>query len=159
VMAGESFKVNFTHQDAAVLSILRGCEAAVDLANMLIRKKRLGLPGEMKDSFVLLERSGFILPNLSRQMQNMVGFRNIAVHRYRDLDLDVSKTSSATAWTMCCYLLRRSERISTTIHERAYARLARRVFKFGKTHDSMSPQTRHDEPAAPATVREHRECA
>lgn len=88
-MAGDSFKVNFTHQDAAVLNILRGCEAAVDLANMLIRKKRLGLPAEMKDSFTLLDRSGFIPSNLSRQLQNMVGFRNIAVHQYKDLDLDV----------------------------------------------------------------------
>ena len=88
-LAGDSFKVNFTHQDAAVLNILRGCEAAVDLANMLIRKKRLGLPGEMKDSFALLDRSGYIPSNLSRQMQNMVGFRNIAVHQYKDLDLDI----------------------------------------------------------------------
>ena len=88
-LAGDSFKGNFTHQDAAVLNILRGCEAAVDLANMLVRKKRLGLPGEMKDSFALLDRGGFIPPSLSRQMQNMVGFRNIAVHQYRDLDIDV----------------------------------------------------------------------
>ena len=89
VMAGESFKTNFTHQDAAVLNILRGCEAAVDLANMLIRKKRLGLPGDMQGSFALLERSGFIPTNLSSSLQNIVGFRNIAVHQYKDLDLGV----------------------------------------------------------------------
>ncbi len=31
-LAGASFRANFTQQDAAVLNILRSCEAAVDLA-------------------------------------------------------------------------------------------------------------------------------
>jgi uncharacterized protein YutE (UPF0331/DUF86 family) len=87
--AGDSFSSNFTHQDAAILNILRACEAAVDLANMLIRSRRLGLPSEMKESFALLERGGFIPMDLSERLQNMIGFRNIAVHQYRKLDLSI----------------------------------------------------------------------
>ena len=89
--AGDGFKTNFTRQDAAVLNVLRGCEAAVDLANMLIRKQRLGIPVEMKESFALLERGGFITADLSERLQNMVGFRNVAVHQYKKLDLDIVK--------------------------------------------------------------------
>lgn len=48
--AGAAFSTDFTRQDAAILNVMRACEAAVDLANMLIRKQRLGLPGEMKES-------------------------------------------------------------------------------------------------------------
>lgn len=87
--AGDSFSSNFTHQDAAILNILRACEAAVDLANMLIRSRRLGLPSEMKESFALLERGGFIPMDLSERLQNMIGFRNVAVHQYRKLDLSI----------------------------------------------------------------------
>lgn len=86
---GASFHSNFTHQDAAILSILRACEAAVDLANMLIRKRRLGVPGEMRESFALIERAGLIAADLSMRLQNMIGFRNIAVHQYKKLDLGI----------------------------------------------------------------------
>lgn len=83
------FKKNYSRQDAAVLNVMRACEAAVDLANMLIRKRRLGLPSDMKESFALLERGGLITPELSARMQKMVGFRNTAVHDYQALNIDI----------------------------------------------------------------------
>ena len=87
--AGSSFQTDFTRQDAAILNVMRACEAAVDLANMLIRKQRSGLPGQMKESFVLLERGRFITTELSERLQGMIGFRNIAVHQYKELDLNI----------------------------------------------------------------------
>lgn len=90
--AGASFRTDYTRQDAAVLNVMRACEGAVDLANMLLRKRRLGLPGEMKQSFALLERDGLIPAALSGRLQKMIGFRNIAVHQYRTLDLAVVET-------------------------------------------------------------------
>jgi uncharacterized protein YutE (UPF0331/DUF86 family) len=76
-------------QDAAVLNIIRACETALDLANMLIRKKRLGIPSESRESFGILVREQILEPNLGGKLQKMVGFRNLAVHRYQDLDLDI----------------------------------------------------------------------
>lgn len=90
--AGDGFPTDFTRQDAAILNVMRACEAAVDLANMLIRKRRLGLPSQMKESFVLLERGGFIASELSERLQKMIGFRNVAVHQYRKLDLRIVET-------------------------------------------------------------------
>lgn len=87
--AGHDFKRNFTRQDAAVLNITRACESAIDLANMLIRKRRIGIPGDARESFALLERARIIDPALSSVLQKVVGFRNIAVHQYQDLDLDI----------------------------------------------------------------------
>lgn len=84
-----SFRQDHSRQDAAVLNVMRACEAAVDLANMLIRKRRLGLPSDMKESFALLERGGLITVELSGRMQRMIGFRNIAVHDYQALNLDI----------------------------------------------------------------------
>lgn len=87
--AGDDFRTDFTRQDAAILNVLRACEAAVDLANMLIRKRRLGLPSDMRSSFALLEQGSLITPELSERLQSMIGFRNIAVHEYRELDFAI----------------------------------------------------------------------
>jgi len=87
--AGTAFKQNFTRQDAAVLNVTRACEAAIDLANMLVRKQRLGVPGDTRESFSLLERGGLIPAELSGRLQRMIGFRNVAVHQYQELDLDI----------------------------------------------------------------------
>ena len=76
-------------QDAAVLNVIRACETAIDLANMVIRKKRLGIPAESRDSFGILVRESILQRELGDKLQKMVGFRNLAVHRYRDLDMDI----------------------------------------------------------------------
>ncbi|MGH8229602.1 MAG: type VII toxin-antitoxin system HepT family RNase toxin [Steroidobacteraceae bacterium] len=89
VNAAGSFRSDLGRQDAAVLNVMRACEAAVDLANMLVRERRLGLPSNMRESFSLLERAGLITPELSGRLQNMIGFRNIAVHDYQALNLDI----------------------------------------------------------------------
>ncbi|MGH8261655.1 MAG: type VII toxin-antitoxin system HepT family RNase toxin [Steroidobacteraceae bacterium] len=87
--AAGSFRTDHSRQDAAILNVMRACEAAVDLANMLVRKRRLGLPSDMKESFALLERGGLIPAQLCERMQKMIGFRNIAVHDYHALNLDI----------------------------------------------------------------------
>jgi uncharacterized protein YutE (UPF0331/DUF86 family) len=87
--AGAAFKQDYTRQDAAVLNVTRACEAGIDLANMVARKRRLGVPGDARESIALLERHGLIPPDLSNRLQKMIGFRNIAVHQYQDLDLDI----------------------------------------------------------------------
>lgn len=90
--AGSAFKQDYTRQDAAILNVTRACEAAIDLANMVIRTDRLGVPGDARESFALLERGGLISTELSSRLQRMIGFRNIAVHQYQDLDLDIVET-------------------------------------------------------------------
>ena len=87
--AGTEFKTNYLLQDAAVLNIIRACETSIDLANMIIRKKRLGIPVESRDSFGILMRESLLDHALGDKLQKMVGFRNLAVHRYRDLDIDI----------------------------------------------------------------------
>ena len=87
--AGQGFSKDNTRQDAAILNITRACEAAVDLANMQIRKRRLGVPGDMKESFFLLQRAALITPELFERMKGMVGFRNLAIHQYQDINLEI----------------------------------------------------------------------
>jgi len=88
-LAGSEFRTNYNLQDAAILNVIRACDTSIDLANMLIRKRRFGVPSESKDSFVILMRENVIPHGLGDRLKRMVGFRNLAVHQYRELDLDI----------------------------------------------------------------------
>jgi uncharacterized protein YutE (UPF0331/DUF86 family) len=87
--AGAAFATDRTRQDAAILNILRACESALDLANIIVRQRRVGVPQSARDSFRLLADAGAIDAALSERLQRMIGFRNIAVHQYQALDLAV----------------------------------------------------------------------
>jgi uncharacterized protein YutE (UPF0331/DUF86 family) len=80
---------NFTRQDSIVLNLQRACEASIDAAMHLVRVKRLGVPQESREAFTLLHDAGIINEALKSRLQAMVGFRNVAVHDYRKLNLDV----------------------------------------------------------------------
>ena len=41
------------------------------------------------EAFLLLERSGVIDRPLAAALAGMVGFRNVAVHQYEDMDMNV----------------------------------------------------------------------
>ncbi|MGH7908626.1 MAG: type VII toxin-antitoxin system HepT family RNase toxin [Thermodesulfobacteriota bacterium] len=89
-MRGElSFKEDYLKQDAIALNVQRVCELCIDIANHLIKTKKLGLPQDSKDSFSLLQRAGLIDEAMMASLRAMVGFRNILVHQYQNLDLDI----------------------------------------------------------------------
>ncbi len=81
-LAGDSFAQNFSRQDAAILNITRACEQSIDLANVLIKQHKFGIPSGSRDAFVLLCKKDIISDHLSTKMQHMVGFRNTVIHEY-----------------------------------------------------------------------------
>jgi uncharacterized protein YutE (UPF0331/DUF86 family) len=83
------FSTNYTRQDSIILNLQRACETAIDMATHIVRIKHLGLPQSSSDVFVLLEQAKIIPEELSHHLQAMVGFRNIAVHEYTHLDLEI----------------------------------------------------------------------
>lgn len=80
---------NQTKQDAIVLNLQRACETAIDLAMYMVSQRKLGVPQDSRDAFTLLQTAGILSADLTTRMQRMVGFRNIAVHEYARLNLDV----------------------------------------------------------------------
>lgn len=83
------FEENYLLQDAIAMNLQRIGELAIDIANYLVKKKKLGLPQDSAEAFVLLYRAGLISEDLMRRMKGMVGFRNIVVHEYQKLDLGI----------------------------------------------------------------------
>ena len=80
---------NQTRQDAIVLNLQRACESSIDAAMHLVRVHRLGVPQETRDAFAFLEQAGQIDARLAERLKKMVGFRNVAIHDYQKLNLDI----------------------------------------------------------------------
>ena len=80
---------NFTRQDAIVLNLQRACEASIDLAMHICAHKKLGIPQTSKEAFAMLAQKNIISNELSVGLKKMVGFRNIAVHDYQGLNIDI----------------------------------------------------------------------
>jgi len=83
------FEKDFIRQDAIAINLQRAIEISIDMANHLVKDKKLGLPKESRESFTLLERAGIIPADLSKKLHGMIGFRNILVHEYQKLELSV----------------------------------------------------------------------
>lgn len=86
----DNFADNFTRQDAAILNIQRACEAALDMGQYLIRREKLGIPQSARDVFTLLAENSWIDKSLADSLKQMIGFRNIAIHEYQNLQLAIT---------------------------------------------------------------------
>jgi len=87
----DEFEKSYTKQDAVILNIQRAVQQAIDLGAYIVKKHKLGIPKSSKEIFEILQKSGVINENLSVNLQKMTGFRNIAIHEYTKLQLDVIK--------------------------------------------------------------------
>lgn len=82
-----SLEHDLDQQDIIVVNLQRACERAIDMANRMIKLCRLGYPKESSDAFKILARAGLLDADTAGAMTRMVGFRNIAVHQYQELNL------------------------------------------------------------------------
>lgn len=80
---------DFTKQDSIILNIQRACEASIDLAMHIVSERKLGVPKASREGFELLQEAHIIDSSLAKTLMNMVGFRNIAVHDYQALKIDI----------------------------------------------------------------------
>ncbi len=90
--AGDDFDEDYTRQDAAILNIMRACEQAIDLANHLIKTDKLGIPADSSESFDLLIKKSIISAGLGEKLKKMVHFRNVVVHQYQKIDINIVKS-------------------------------------------------------------------
>lgn len=81
------FAEDFLKQDAIAINLQRACEQCIDLANHIIKVRKLGLPKESRESFELLSKAGIISGDMAKKLKGMIGFRNTLVHEYQRLDI------------------------------------------------------------------------
>jgi len=64
-------------------------QASLDVAFHIASDDRLGEPRTNREVFALLAQASWIDATLLDSLSRMVGFRNVLVHGYDDVDLDV----------------------------------------------------------------------
>ena len=64
-------------------------QAVLDTASHIVSDERLGEPRTNRELFDLLERAGWIPPALAGALRDMAGFRNVLVHGYDTVDLEI----------------------------------------------------------------------
>lgn len=79
-------------QEIVILNLQRAIQASIDLAAHIVADEGLGVPQELRENFDMLSRQGVIKEKLAKQLRKMVGFRNIAVHEYETIDVDILKS-------------------------------------------------------------------
>jgi len=72
--------------DVTVLNLQRAVEACLDMANHLIAVNSLGLPGSAADAIGILVDNQILPASETSVYRSMIGFRNVAVHNYREID-------------------------------------------------------------------------
>lgn len=82
---------DYTKQDSIILNIQRACESSIDLAMHIVADQRLGLPQTSRDAFDMLQAHSIIDEDIAKRLKAMVGFRNIAVHDYQTINLNILK--------------------------------------------------------------------
>jgi len=85
----ESFEDNRTKQDSVILNLERASQATIDIATHIVKAKGLGLPNTSRELFDMLLENKIISQDSCKQMQCMVGFGNIAVHGYQNLNIEI----------------------------------------------------------------------
>ena len=84
--------------DALTLNVERACQAAIDLAMHEVAAEHLGMPQSQADAFRLLADAGKISRGLSERMIGMCGFRNVLVHQYQELEVELLHQVARERW-------------------------------------------------------------
>jgi len=84
--------VDFLRRDAISMNLQRAAELCLDMANHVVRRRKLGVPRDSREAFTLLETAAIIPSALAAKLRGMVGFRNILVHDYQELSMEIFDT-------------------------------------------------------------------
>jgi len=70
------------------LAVLDGYaeDARVDAAQHVVAARGLGTPASNAEAFRLLERAGILAADVATSLAGAVGFRNVLVHGYAEVD-------------------------------------------------------------------------
>mgnify|MGYP004462599275 FL=1 len=80
---------DYRKEDCIVLNIQRACEAVIDIAMYEVSTKSLGVPQSKREAIELLYKNNLIEEKCYKNIKNMIGFRNIAVHDYRKIEPEI----------------------------------------------------------------------
>jgi len=84
-----ALKNDFDLQDIISVNLERAVQLCIDIGLCILSSRNLPLPGSMADTFRRLNAAGVLDSHIAGRMAKAVGFRDMAVHAYREIDWDI----------------------------------------------------------------------
>lgn len=82
-----TFMSDTDRQDIVAFNLHMAIQNCIDIASHLISEEGWGVPGSTSEMFYMLEDHGCITVDTTEKMVKAVGFRNLLVHQYGQIDL------------------------------------------------------------------------
>lgn len=82
----EELGSDYDAQDIISVNLQRAVQLSVDAAGVIIAARGLPSPATMADSFRTLAEAGVLDRESAERLAKAVGFRNISVHEYEEID-------------------------------------------------------------------------
>jgi uncharacterized protein YutE (UPF0331/DUF86 family) len=83
----DKFLADLDLQESILFNLQMALQNCIDLAAHIISDEELGVVGSTSEMFYMLEENSYIDRGLSENMVAAVGFRNLIVHEYGQIDL------------------------------------------------------------------------
>ena len=85
----EELRMDRDKRNMVLHALLISIQSAIDIATYIIAEKGLRKPSTYRETFEILEEGQIIPEDLANDLSDLAGFRNVLVHIYWELDMDV----------------------------------------------------------------------
>ena len=75
--------------DIAEHNVQMAIQCVLDISNHILADLKAGIPDDHRKVFTMLASQKILTPELSDRLARMAGLRNVLVHEYLDVDLDI----------------------------------------------------------------------
>ena len=82
----EELLTNWDLQDILAINLTSAVQLCVDISAHMLSETGKEVPDTMAETFDALRQAGLLPDDLAKRMKAAVGFRNVAVHSYREID-------------------------------------------------------------------------
>ena len=82
----DDLKDDFDAQDIITLNLERAVQLCVDIGLHILADYAIEAPDTMSEVFIRMKEQSLIPAETAENLSKAVGFRNIAVHQYRNID-------------------------------------------------------------------------
>ena len=83
----DEFLTDLDRQESILFNLQMAIQNCIDMAGHIISDQELGVAGSTNEMFYMLQEAGYLTPKLTEKMVAAVGFRNLIVHEYKNIDL------------------------------------------------------------------------
>lgn len=80
---------NLDKQEVIILNLQRAVQICVDIGNHVLLDFPTGTPATMAETFKKMRENDLITDETCENLSKAIGFRNIAIHQYEDVDCKI----------------------------------------------------------------------